>query len=112
MKVMQRMIHQIRMGKWQEAIALEKEWVAFDTRRGVEYPTKRYYGCMAGGGNSRTFVWEREWESLATYEAVNERPVEGEEMKALMDKLRAKTFEVYASITQELYSVLELEGGE
>jgi len=71
----QRLIHKVRQGKWEEAIALEKRYREVESRLG--FPPSKSYRSLVPTGN---FVAvEREWESVAAWEATSSRTGEDPE---------------------------------
>jgi hypothetical protein len=64
--ILQRTIEKVRSEKWDEYVALVREMDVEFTRQGVPL-TKR--DRAIAGGDTWTAVHEREWASLAAYEA-------------------------------------------
>ena len=68
MKIMERRFHRVHSGKRQELREVEFKFDAIEERLGG-FPAKRRYWCYTGSNDLGTFVWEREWESMAEMEA-------------------------------------------
>jgi len=102
---MEREIHTVRMGKWDEGIELAKEWQAYWNRVGGR-PPERWYRSFYGAENMSVFVVECEWESAAAMEAFNMQQVDDPELQAQRKELLAKSNEVYESIRREVYYVV------
>jgi hypothetical protein len=85
MKVMERWVAKVTTGMEETYLQRHKEWEPIDERLG--FPAeKRIYRCLAGPEDSNTFVWEREWESLAAMESAYERGGRDPEAQALSSK--------------------------
>ena len=82
MAYMERVTQQILPGKWPELEQWEKKWDELEARLGG-YPKKRRYRPYVGGDGWMTFIWEREWESLAAMEAAETRLFTEPEARAL-----------------------------
>lgn len=72
MAILERLYFKVNPGQFEKIMALEKEWDAYEEKAGG-FPKKRRYGGYIGGTGFDTFIFEREWEDLATYEAANKR---------------------------------------
>jgi hypothetical protein len=102
MAILERMIQKVVNNHWDAVTAQEKEWEALETKVGG-FPKKRRYRGYAGAYGPDTFVFEREWESMATYEAAYRRLFALPEVQALgkiSDTLKIDTH-------VEFYGVLE-----
>lgn len=78
MKIVERWIHKIALGRWDEVEEMEKKWDALEKRLGG-FPAKRRYQGFFGGDGQNTFVWEREWESFAAWEATYKKMMDAPE---------------------------------
>lgn len=68
MRVIERKVQKIRPGKWNDVGALERAWDDIEARQG-NVPKKRRQLVVYGSTPTGTFIWEREWESMAALEA-------------------------------------------
>jgi len=82
MKCVERWIHKIAPGKWDEWLEVEKKWDAIERRLGG-FPAKRRYRAIFGSEDVNTFVWEREWESFPASEAAYGRMMDDPEAQKL-----------------------------
>jgi len=101
MKTLERHISKVLDDRWDDMIALEKRWDAFEARLGG-FPAKRRYRTVCGGPGPSTWVWEREWESFAAMEAAYERAMAKPEWAALAAPWKG----LDESIADEMYMVL------
>ena len=100
MRILERVIQQVRPGKWAELEAIDKKFTAVESRYG--FPPKRRYQCLAGGYTTNTLIIEREWECLAVMEAAYEKDLADPEVQAL----NAEVLSIVESNRFELYLVL------
>lgn len=86
MEIMQRSILKVIPGKQAEAIGLLKQEDVIRTRLGA--PPWRSYRCISGkaGEDINTFIFDTDWESLASFEIFFEKLISDPEMKALSIK--------------------------
>lgn len=102
MAILERMIQRVYDDKWEAVLAQEKEWDALEARVGG-FPKKRRYRGFASPHSTEFIVFEREWPSLAAYEAaygrLNVAPGY-QELSQAGDQLKA-------GVHVELYFVLE-----
>ena len=80
---------------------MAKNWDALEQRLGG-FPAKHRYSSLASGESSNTFIWEREWESLAVCEATYEKMMADDEAKQLGEKHSA----IVESGRREFFAVL------
>lgn len=100
MRVIERMTQKVRPGKWDDVAALEREWDAAEAKQG-NVPQKRRYFSGYGSQPMGTFVWEREWESMAALESHWQRkdpPALAKKIKAL----GARSDQVFEYVRMEL----------
>jgi hypothetical protein len=98
--ILQRTIHQVRQGKWEELQALEAKYDAVHARLGT--PPRKRYQCLFGGSSTLTEVVEREWESLTALETAYVKMMADPELQALGKESEA----LIKSTQNELYWVL------
>ena len=98
--IIERMIQQIIPGKWAELEAIDQKFDTVEARLG--FPPKRRSRCMVGAHNSDTLIVEREWDSLATMEAVYTKAFGDPEHQAL----NAQAVSIIKSNQIELYMPL------
>jgi len=102
MAFLERVVERVAVNKWDVVKALEKEWDALEAKLDG-FPKKRRLQGFAGPYGWDYFVFEREWESLAAYEAAYDRLWKAPEVKALAEAgLGIKT-----DSRTEIYAVLE-----
>ena len=100
MRVLERLIQQIKPGQWQALEALDKRYDVVEKQLG--FPAKRRYRSFASSGDTDTLVIEREWESMAVMEAAWEKFM----LDAELQKLGAEGQEIISSNSVEVYMVL------
>jgi hypothetical protein len=94
MKVSNRTIIKVLLGKMAEAIELKKE-MAIWSGLVEKLPTiTRYYPLTGGDDSPRTVITHQEWDSLATRESAAEKASASPEMRELTTQ-RANVFEDY-----------------
>jgi hypothetical protein len=98
--VMERCTQKV-IGSYDEAVAIEKEFEALETKMG-NVPTKRRYYAMYSGLLNSTYVWERDWESLAALEAYSIKTMNDPEWAAVI----AKAAKIFADSHFEIFGVL------
>ena len=99
MKCMERLIQKVDPGKWEELLSFDKRYDAVEARLG--YPPTRRYRCIVGASDVNTRVCEREWGSMAAFEATLEKALADPEWQALYAELGS----VVLSGQFELYQV-------
>jgi hypothetical protein len=97
MKVIERMVQEIHVGKFGELAELDERYAALEKPLGYP-PLKRYY-ALVGPHNMMTTVIEREWESMADMEAAREKAMASPELQAL----HVEGAEIIKSSRLELY---------
>ena len=98
----ERMTQRVKDGKWRELKELEKRYDTLEEQLGG-FPPKRRYWSDFGGLDWGTFVWEREWESLAAMEAAEAKYWADPELAETMRKLGSEGREIFGSVKHELY---------
>jgi hypothetical protein len=81
MKIMERCTQKV-VGKSEDAIALEKKYDELEAKMGG-VPSKRRYWAGPSGLPAGTMVWERDWPSIAAWEAYMEKTFSDPEWAAL-----------------------------
>ena len=100
--ILQRAIHKVKPGKWDDLMALETQLDALQARVGM--PPRKRYRLMFGGGSEYTEVIEREWESLAAMEAFFAKlPADA---TAEGNALIARVWPLIESTQREIYEIL------
>jgi len=96
----ERMIQKIVPGKWEALEVLDTHYNALESKLG--FPPKRRMRAVFGGLPTDTLIVEREWESMAAFEAAT--------MKRMADPsypaLDAEGVGVIESMVWEVYMVL------
>jgi len=82
--ILQRVIHQVHPGKWEELQAIETRFDVIHARLGV--PPRRRYRRIYGKHCFYTEVIEREWDNLAAMEAQATEWARDPELRALQDE--------------------------
>jgi hypothetical protein len=100
MRVLERLIQQVKPGQWQALEALDQTFDVVEKQLG--FPVKRRYRSFASSGNTDTLVIEREWESLAVMEAAWEKLMTSAEYQ----KLDAEAQGILSSNAPEIFMVL------
>ena len=98
--VLQRVIHQVHPGKWEEFQTLEAKFDAVQARLGI--PPRKRYRRIYGKHCFYTEVIEREWPSLAEMESQATQWAQDAELRALQDK----ACELIECTQYELYQIL------
>jgi hypothetical protein len=81
MKILERQIQKVDRTSWAKKAALEKRFDVVEARLG--YPPTRRYRAMCSASDFDTRVNEREWSSLAVFEATLEKALADPEHQAL-----------------------------
>jgi len=102
--IVERRIHRVKSGKYQELKEIEKKWDAFEESLGG-FPPKRRYWTNFGAHDPYLFVWEREWENLAAMEAADDKYSADPESAKTMRDLVSENFTVVEFGPHELYTL-------
>ena len=100
MKVLERQLQHIHPQKWAELNAIDAKYNEAEAKFG--FPKKRRYQALACGLESNTLIIEREWESMAVFEATYEKAFADAEYQ----KLGAELDGIVLKNSLELYAVL------
>jgi hypothetical protein len=82
MAILERLSFRVINDQWDSVMAQEKEWEALESKIGG-FPMKRRFRAYTGSLSTEIFVFEREWESMAAYEAAYHRLFAMPEVKPL-----------------------------
>jgi hypothetical protein len=77
----ERLIQQVRPGKWADLAALDKKYNSVESRLG--FPAKKRYQAIIGGHTTDTLIIERQWPSMAAMEAAYEKAFADPEWQAM-----------------------------
>jgi hypothetical protein len=91
------------IGTVDEAFAVEKEFDALEAKMGNVPPKRRYYATY-GSLPLGTFVWEREWESMAALEAYQAITMSDPEWAVMFGKAE----KIFADFHSELFYKIEM----
>ena len=80
MKVIERMVQEIHVGKFGDLTELDKRYAALE--RPLGYPPLKRFFVLSGPHNLMTTIIEREWESMAAMEAAVEKSLASPEIQA------------------------------
>jgi hypothetical protein len=86
------------IGTVEEAYAIEKEFDALEAKMGNVPPKRRYYATY-GSLPLGTFVWEREWESMAALEAYQTKMMVDPEWASTQERAE----KIFADFHSELF---------
>ncbi len=100
MRILERLIQQVKPGHWEALEVLDKKYDVVEKKLG--FPTKRRYRSFASAGNTDVLVIEREWESMAALESAWEKSMTNADMQQLMVEGEG----IISSNAWELYMVL------
>jgi hypothetical protein len=100
MIIIERMIQQIYPDKWEALEAIDKKYNVVEARLG--FPPKKRSRCLSGGLSMNSLIIERQWESLAKMEAIQEKAQMDPEYLALYQEGTS----IIKSIHWELYMPL------
>ena len=81
MKVVERMIQEIYPGQNTALEDLDKRYDAIE--RTLGFPPKKRLWCISGPYYNNTLILEREWESMALFEATYEKSFAHPDLQAL-----------------------------
>jgi len=101
MEVLERVIVKVRRGKWAELKELHKKLQVIASRCG--FPPARYYHALSGLDDWDTLIIEREWESLAAWEAACQEREAGPEIQPP----HAEGHAIEEGVRFEAYTVLK-----
>jgi len=98
--VLQRVIHKVYPGKWDEFQELEAKFDAVQAKLGI--PPRKRYRRIYGKHSFYTYVIEREWPSLTAMEAQASEWARNTELRALQDQ----AYDLIECTQYELYQIL------
>ncbi len=100
MIMLERQVQHVRPEKWGDLEAMDKKFN--EVEKALGFPAKRRYRLYIGGSSNDTLVIEREWPSLAAFEAAYEKAFASAEWQAL----GAEVASIITSNQDELYACL------
>jgi hypothetical protein len=100
MITVERLVQQVRPGKWADLEEIDKKFDVVESRFG--FPPKKRYQCLAGGCDINVLVVERQWDSLAASEAAYEKALADAEYQQLL----AAMAPIVKATQRELYMPL------
>ena len=103
MAITERRIMRVNIGKWDDMLALEREFQKLEDELGIT-SKKRWLRTMAGPLGISNLIWERDWESVDESEQAYARMSEVPEMAILVDKLMSCLSEMH----NEYYQIVEV----
>ena len=81
MKIVERMVQEIHQGQNEALEELDKRYDTIESTLG--FPPKKRLWCISGPYLTGTLIIEREWESMAAFEAAYEKAFANAEHQAL-----------------------------
>jgi hypothetical protein len=103
MAITERRIMRVNIGKWDDMLALEREFQKLEDELGIT-SKKRWLRTMAGPLGISNLIWERDWESVDESEQAYARMSEVPKMANLVDKLMSCLSEMH----NEYYQIVEV----
>ena len=103
MAITERRIMRVNIGKWDDMLALEREFQKLEDELGIT-SKKRWLRTMAGPLGISNLIWERDWESVDESEQAYARMSEVPEMANLVGKLMSCLSEMH----NEYYQIVEV----
>jgi hypothetical protein len=81
MIVIERLVQEVYPGKYPELKAIDERYDAVEV--GLGFPPKKRFWNISGQYDYNTLILERQWESLAAWEAAMEKALASPEIQAL-----------------------------
>ena len=103
MAITERRSMRIKPGKWDDIIALERQWNKLEATLDNQ-ARKRTTRSLAGSVSLMNLIWERDWESVAAAEDAYAQLFAKPECKALIQK----TEECVLDATNEFYTIVDV----
>jgi len=103
MAVTERRTMRIKPGKWDEIIALEKEWNKLEATLEYHAP-KRWTQSFAGSVSLMNLIWERDWDSVGASEDAYAQLFANPGSKTLIEK----TGECVLDANNEFYTIIDV----
>ena len=103
MAITERRIMRVNIDKWDDMLALEREFQKLEDELGIT-SKKRWLRTMAGPLGISNLIWERDWESVDESEQAYARMSEVPEMANLVGKLMSCLSEMH----NEYYQIVEV----
>ncbi len=101
MKIVERRVQVAVPGKWDDAMAHETRWAEADAQ--YEAPLKRRLRSLTGAHAYDTYVWEREWDSMAAMESHYMKQLQDATLQPLM----AYSTQLWENNTVDYYFLLD-----
>lgn len=100
MKIIERLVQEIYPGQNAALEELDKRYDAIESTLG--FPPKKRMWCISGPYLTGTLIIEREWESMAAFEATYEKAFANAELQALGEEgstiVKNNRFELYTPV--------------
>jgi hypothetical protein len=103
MAITERRIMRVNIDKWDDILALEREYQKLECELGLT-SKKRWLRTMAGPLGISNLIWERDWESVDESQQAYARMSEMPQMSDLNEKLKLCLTEMH----NEYYYIVEV----
>jgi|TARA_B110000263_G_scaffold64972_1_gene56084 hypothetical protein len=103
MAITERRIMRVNIDKWDDILALEREFQSLECELGIT-SKKRWLRTMAGPLGISNLIWERDWESVDESEQAYARMSEMPQMSDLWEKLKLCLTDMH----NEYYQIVEV----
>ena len=103
MAITERRIMRIKPGKWDDMLAVEREFQQLEQDLGIS-SKKRWLRSAAGPLGFTNLIWERDWESVGESEQAYARMSETPKMRELIEKLLPCVEEMH----NEYYQIVDV----
>ena len=103
MAITERRIMRIKPGKWDDMLAVEREFQQLEQDLGIS-SKKRWLRSAAGLLGFTNLIWERDWESVGESEQAYARMSETPKMSELIEKLLPCVEEMH----NEYYQIVDV----
>ena len=103
MAITERRIMQVKIDKWDEMIALEREFQKIEEDLGIP-SKKRWLRCTSGTLGFSNLIWERDWENVGESEQAYFEMSKNPEMADLIKRTKLCITEMH----NEYYQIVEV----
>tara|TARA_B100000212_G_scaffold314360_1_gene267859 strand:+ start:277 stop:588 length:312 start_codon:yes stop_codon:yes gene_type:complete len=103
MAITERRIMQVKIDKWDEMIALEREFQKIEKDLGIP-SKKRWLRCKSGTLGFSNLIWERDWENVGESEQAYIEMSKKPEMADLIKRTKLCITEMH----NEYYQIVEV----